>query len=144
MKVDFYTILSRLVESRANCTEKIQPITASMETWQGDEIRAASGWHEKHEARIIEIMRDHAPHGSGFDNGCKIDFDKSTRDKLVIETAFHHMDDNGFYCGWTDHTVIVTPGFDGVYVRVTGRNMRDIKEYISDTFYNLSSIQIEG
>jgi len=129
MKRNFYAVLSSLVQARANC-ENAMPKNAV--------------WHEKHEERILEIMRDHAPHGSGFDSGCRVNFDKSTRDKLVIETAFHHLHDNGFYCGWTDHTVIVTPAFDGVYIRVTGRNMRDIKEYISDTFYNLSSIEIES
>jgi hypothetical protein len=45
------------------------------------------------------------------------------------------MNDGGFYDGWTDHSVIVTPSLvEGFNLRVTGRNRKDIKEYIAEQF----------
>lgn len=76
------------------------------------------------------------PSGSGFDDGSKIDVDNSRKDKIIITTAFHHMDEHGGYCGWTDHKIIVTPDFDGINIKVTGNNRNQIKEYIADTFYH--------
>ena len=96
---------------------------------------ARTVWYDRHSKRLRAIQREYLPSGSGFDDGTRIDLEKSTDNKLVLFTAFHHMDDNGAYCGWTSHTVIVTPsltaGFD---VRVTGKNKRDIKDYIAETF----------
>jgi hypothetical protein len=83
---------------------------------------------------IEHACKAHMPSGSGFDKGTQFNFDKSTDDKLIFITAFHHMNSNGYYCGWTDHTVIVTPCFGEINIKVTGKNYRDIKEYIADTF----------
>lgn len=92
-------------------------------------------WFSTHTDRIEFLVREHMPSGSGFDNGTTIDLDHSHADKLVFNTAFHHMDDNGYYCGWTDHQVIVTPSLvHGFHVRVGGRNVRDIKDYIHEAF----------
>lgn len=79
---------------------------------------------------------DLLPSGSGFDNGSHLDVHNSKRDKIIITTSFHHMDENGYYCGWTDHKIIVTPDFDGINIKVTGNNRNQIKEYIADTFYH--------
>lgn len=64
-------------------------------------------WRDRHEneARNLVLMR--LPSGSGSNNGTTLDFDASTGDKLVFHTSFHHMDDNGYYCSWTEHTVTV-------------------------------------
>ena len=88
-------------------------------------------------------IREKLPHGSGFDNGCVIESD--TESKIVISTAFHHMDDNGFYCGWTDHKVIITQTllYDTPSIRVTGRNFRGIKDYIADVFHSVLSESFE-
>lgn len=78
------------------------------------------------------------PNGSGFDAGCKILFPESTPQKIVIQADFHHMDEHGFYDGWTEHKVIVTPCLQwGFKIRVTGRNRNGIKEYISDLFHDI-------
>lgn len=74
------------------------------------------------------------PHGSGFDNGSNVAIESSTRDRIVINTAFHHMSEHGFYSGWTDHKVIVTPCFSVINIRVTGRDRNGIKDYIADVF----------
>jgi len=86
--------------------------------------------------RLEDINRvmDTAPSGSGIDDGTKLD-DTSTANKLVFNTGFHHMNENGYYDGWTDHQVIVTPslayGFD---MRITGRDRNDIKDYLYEVY----------
>lgn len=81
------------------------------------------------------LMRD-APSGSGIDCGTKLD-SSSTHKKLVFNFSFHHMDEHGFYDGWTNHQAIVTPdlGF-GYSLRITGPNPNEIKEYFHDVFSN--------
>jgi hypothetical protein len=91
-------------------------------------------WMQTHLDTINDIADNYLPHGSGIDNGCSIDLAKSTDKKVVIDTSFHHMNDVGMYDGWTDHTIIVTPCFDGVDIRVTGRDRNQIKEYLGDIF----------
>ena len=91
-------------------------------------------WKYRHEEIILEFVRDYMPSGSGFDSGTKIDLDASTGDKIVFNTSYHHMDESG-YDGWTEHTVTVTPSLAfGFYVKVSGRNRNDIKDYIATEF----------
>lgn len=93
-------------------------------------------WKVSHEIRIQKLCHKFLPSGSGFDNGSKFDFLDSKDNRLVIHTAFHHMDDAGYYDGWTLHQVIVTPslGF-GINLRITGRDRNQIKELICDCFH---------
>lgn len=91
-------------------------------------------WACHWEQRLAE-MESRLPSGGGFDSGTKINFDKSTPEKLVFDTAFHHMNENGFYCGWTEHAVTVRPSLQfGFEVKVGGRNKNDIKDYIHEVF----------
>jgi hypothetical protein len=86
----------------------------------------------------IDKLAEEFPHGSGFNNGCSIDLEKSNGEKIVIKTAFHHMDENGYYDGWTEHEVVITSSLRyGFNVRVTGKNKNDIKEYIRHVFNNI-------
>lgn len=88
----------------------------------------------RHYATIKALTQQHLPSGSGFDNGSKFDLDASHAGKLVFHTEFHHMNDGGFYDGWTSHTVTVTPSFTGINMRISGRNRNDIKEAIYEAF----------
>ena len=85
------------------------------------------------EDRVKEIMKA-APSGSGFDAGTELD-DKSTPKKLIFNTSYHHMNEAGFYIGWTDHKVIITPSFDGMDIKLTGKDYNAIKDYIADVFW---------
>ena len=95
-------------------------------------------------AAIDKLAADHLPQGSGFDDGCTIDLDASSPDRIVINAAYHHMDDHGSYDGWSEHQAIVKPslafGFD---VRVTGRDRNDIKDYITYTIGEALSVQVD-
>lgn len=101
-------------------------------------------WFEKH-TQVIRALQDELPSGSGFDSGTKVDLDRSSADKLVLTTAFHHMNENGMYDGWTEHDVIVTPslafGFD---LRITGRDRNDIKECMHEMFQAALSAEIDN
>ena len=91
-------------------------------------------WVEKAE----DLVKIHFPSGSGFDSGTSIVWDKCKYNKIVLRADFHHMDDNGYYCGWSEHEIIIVPSFSfGFDLRVTGKNKRNIKEYIEDTMYHV-------
>lgn len=91
-------------------------------------------WANRHEEDIKRFVKNYMPSGSGIDNGTTIDLDKSNENKLIFYTAFHHMNDVGYYTGWTDHTVIVTPAFNGFHIKITGKDRNDIKDYLYETF----------
>lgn len=77
------------------------------------------------------------PSGSGFDDKIRVDYEKSKPDKIVLNANFHHMDDNGYYCGWSYHTIVITPSLEfGFNLKITGQDKRQIKDYISEFTYN--------
>lgn len=91
-------------------------------------------WRDKTAKRIVALCK-HLPSGSGLDNGCKL-LDGSGPDKLIFRCDFHHMDEHGSYCGWTEHLVVVTPSLqDGISLRITGRNRDGVKDIIHEALY---------
>lgn len=91
-------------------------------------------WTEKHHETLEKIFKL-APSGSGIDCGTKLNFEKSTSEKLVFEVSFHHMNNDGFYTRWTEHFVIVKPSlaFD-IDLKITGQNHNSIKEYLHEVY----------
>lgn len=97
-------------------------------------------WHAKHRDRVCALVKEHMPSGSGFDAGTQFDIDAQKPERLVFSTAFHHMDENGSYHGWSDHTVVVTPSLShGFVLRVTGNDRNSIKDYIHEVFHEALS-----
>ena len=114
-----YSELAGMLEARRNCAQSTDK----------------SEWFNRHSDTIEALVKQHLPHGSGFDSGTKINLGTSHADKLVFETAFHHMNDGGYYDGWTEHTVTVTPALRGdFHLRISGRNRNDIKEMMYQDF----------
>ena len=100
----------------------------------------------RHWERIHEIVTEYLPSGSGFDTGTTLltSPTSSHADKLTFSVAFHHMNEVGYYDGWTEHKVIVTPSFIGGFrLRVTGRNRNDIKDYIAEAFHTALMSEME-
>lgn len=91
-------------------------------------------WRKRHADDIKWLEKQFLPSGSGFDSGSSVIIEESGNDKVVIHTEFHHINDNGFYDGWTSHSVIVKPAFHGVNIRITGKDRDQIKDYIHETF----------
>jgi len=92
-------------------------------------------WRDAAECRNKRILAL-LPSGSGFDSGTRIESVSDT--KIVFNTAYHHMDDSGFYCGWTEHKVVVTASLlFGISIRISGKNKRDIKDYIAECFHQV-------
>lgn len=83
---------------------------------------------------IKVLVERYLPSGSGWNTGTKLD-DKSTGERLVFYGSFDHMNDIGYYDGWTEHSIIVTPSLQwGFELRITGRDRNGIKEYLHDLF----------
>jgi hypothetical protein len=92
-------------------------------------------WIERHLDRALDLTKEYLPSGSGFDNGTSLDVDACRDDKLVFVTAFRHMNDAGYYDGWTDHKVTVRPSLvHTIKINVSGRDRNEIKDYIADAF----------
>ncbi len=93
-------------------------------------------WEQRHAACIAEIMKRTAPSGAGIDSGTLLVRDRCTAEKLVFTFGFHHMNADGYYCGWTHYTAIVRPTFAGISVCVRGQNRNGILDYLHDCFYS--------
>jgi hypothetical protein len=100
-----------------------------------------SDWVERHEAAIEEIVNK-LPFGSGIDNGHTLDYDESSSDKIVINSAYHVMDSNGYYRRWINYRVVITASLQfGFEVAVRGAFSRhkdgnDVREYLEDLYAN--------
>ena len=57
----------------------------------------------------------------------------SCGDRFVFNVSFHHMDEHGFYGGWTHHRVVVRPSLlHGLRITVGGPNRNDVKEHLTE------------
>lgn len=122
-----YAALSSALQAHINCCEG----------------HGTEEWAQRWENVIEYIMKHHFPSGSGFDEGTSFDWERSTPQTLVFKTSFHHMNENGYYDGWTVHLVRVRPCFDGVSITISGKDRNFIKELIADRFYQLVSDEID-
>ncbi len=92
-----------------------------------------------------KLTTRYMPSGSGFDEGTILETSRSTSEKLVFSTKFHHMNDTGYYNGWTYHEVIVTPSLQfGLLLTIRGVNRNDIKDYIHECFEPALNAELEA
>jgi len=92
-------------------------------------------WFERHTYALEQLARDVLPSGSGIDSGTKIDLERSTGEKIVLLTSFHHMHESGMYDGWTEHTITIRPSLiHGISLAISGPNRNEIKDYLHDVF----------
>lgn len=67
-------------------------------------------YYDKEVGQFIPVIQRNAdiidalPHGSGIDCDWVIDV---TKQSIRMSNSYHCMDDNGFYCGYADFTVII-------------------------------------
>jgi hypothetical protein len=91
----------------------------------------------------LELLNKSLPSGSGIDAGCKIDIQNSKEDKIIISFSYHHLNENGYYDGWTDHKLILRPTFDEFSMKITGKDKNQVKDYLYDVFYFALNKEIE-
>ena len=94
-------------------------------------------WEDKHEETIENIVKNQLPSGSGIDSGNKFNYEKSNGDKLVLDSAFHAMDENGMYEGWIDYNVTVKPSLmHEITIDIRGNfgNRQEIKDMLCETY----------
>jgi hypothetical protein len=110
--------------ARKNCIARARVTESENEAWQ------------HHWESLIHAIELHAlPSGAGFDNGTTVDLEQSTLDKIVFHTSYHHMNDVGFYNGWTEHTIRVYPAFDGIRLTISGPDRNEWKDYGHEVFH---------
>lgn len=120
-------IISSAVQALSNCKQSGNP------------------WANNWEDNLNWIERNLLPSGSGIDNGTRIEIDDCKPDRIVLSAGFHHMNEGGFYDGWTEHKITLRPAFDGIDIAVSGRNRNDIKDYLAETYhYCLNSLYTIG
>jgi len=122
MNYKVYQKLAQLQNARMNCLKS-----------HNDE------WLDKHEEEMENIVKNNLPSGSGIDSGNTFDYENSNDDKLVINSSFHAMNENGYYENWIDYKVIITPSlFHGFYIRIVGKfgRKQDIKDYLTEIYSN--------
>lgn len=124
-----YQALSSLIDARARCIDKAA-------TTEGDQHAHWADMCDMHTDRINDIMKNSAPSGSGIDSGTKLDWDLSEPERLVFDVGYHHMNDGGYYDGWTEHAISVRPSLQfGFTLKISGRNRNKIKDYLHDVYY---------
>ena len=129
---EVYKKISSLLYAMQNCKKSIQLFHDNNEDKSREHFE---NWFIQHGKEIEKTVSENMPDGSGFDVGTKLDFLRSTPEKLVFYTEFHHMNETGMYDGWTQHTITVTPSLAFEYtLKISGPNKNDIKEYISQCF----------
>jgi hypothetical protein len=97
-------------------------------------------YNEPHLDRLDELLYK-LPMGSGIDAGSTIAFEECKPDKIVFNSAFHVMDNQGFYDGWIEFKVIVRPSFMGFDLEIKPlqrkRYFNDyLRDYIFDVFWD--------
>ena len=70
-------------------------------------------WEEKHEATIRKMEKELPAVQVSI--AVQIDLERSTGERIVLKTAYHHMNENGMYDGWTEHRIIITPSLQYNY-----------------------------
>lgn len=125
-----YRVIARTLQARANCIA------------EGKAYIAARLMHEDN---LRDIERNLLPSGSGIDNGCKLEMPDEYDGTFTMTFGYHHMDENGFYCGWTQHAIAVRPSLVSDFDLDMESDLEDfddrddLEDYLAQVFdYTLS------
>ncbi len=92
-------------------------------------------WEVRWEETLERMAKELLPSGSGFDNGVQFDIVLSRKNRLVFHASYHHMNQHGYYNGWLDYDIFITPDLaDGFSIRTTGVDS-ETKGYVGDQMY---------
>lgn len=141
MKV--YQKLSSLLSALNNCQNKIESHCLTIqEAINCNTCVNAQKWLEIHQENIDKIIQMF-PKGSGFDCGTEFNQFLSTPEKLIFITEFHHLNEYGFYTGWTRHKITVKPSLQFDFkININGKNKNNIKNYIVECFEQILNTEV--
>lgn len=126
-------------------TKLYQSIARSFDAMQSCHKSGNTEWENKHADSIVAQVNKYMPHGSGIDAGVKFDFERSKHDKLVFTFGYHAMNENGYYVGWYDYTLTVSPSmafdFD---MKLNGKDYHGSKDYLLDLFSEALNSECES
>ena len=94
--------------------------------------RVASQKNTLKKAKELSLLKEYLPNGneSRRQQGLSVILLESTEKRIVIDTTYWHETGRE-----TVHQVIIKPSFDGeIAIRVTGKNVNNVKEYLHNTF----------
>lgn len=111
---------------------------AGLLEWRERTLVSKSDTWESHVDKLIRELMDYAPSGSGIDSGTKL-LDPTFKSGKVIaiklQADYHHMNEAGYYDGWTEHVVTIRPSLaDDFTLSISGRDRNQIKEYLHDVY----------
>jgi len=117
--------IASLIDARLTCLERAERDTGN----------SSRDWALTHRLTLGALIKERLPSGAGLDNGVQLDLARSTPEKIVLVTAFHHMNETGMYDGWTDHTITVRASLlHGVKLTISGLNRDEIKDHLHEIF----------
>ena len=86
----------------------------------------------------LSLLNELLPKGNGIQRqlGLPVILLESTKKRIVIDTAYRHTYDSyDTTSRWTVHQVVITPSFEGeIDIRITGKNVNNVKDYLYDVF----------
>jgi hypothetical protein len=109
---------------------KLYQLIAETVAWE-----PTKDFEDNRETLLHHIEKNLLPSGSGIDTGTKISRLRFKQGAVRLSLEFHHMNENGYYDGWTEHTVLVSPDLRyGFTLHVGGKDRNQIKDYLGDTY----------
>lgn len=97
-----------------------------------DECKNAE-WAAKHRTSLRALCKL-LPYGSGIDNGTELIDINTKRECITLGCAYHHMNDVGFYEGWTRHKIRARPSFNGMDITISGPDTNAIKDHLHEVY----------
>ena len=104
----------------------------------------AESVRERHNDVLDFIEKELLPSGSGFDSGTKINREKTTDTRIVLDTAVHPLTDAGYYTAWKHFSIIVSAShLFGFTVKSSKKLPWNIREWVLDTFNEVLDTEVE-
>lgn len=133
-----YIELATLVQRQRNLADSI---SVAIHNSNGPERDRCLAMKVQVEDEIHRLVKEHLPSGSGVDNGTTLDTGACFRAGhsrllcLALSAGFHHMNDQGSYVKWTEHSIQVIPDMiSGFTLNIGGPNYRQIKDYLFELY----------
>lgn len=122
-KNPLYFLIADRLRSYKNC------LKSGVKTWEANHY---------HELRRLERS---LPHGCGIDGKVEINTDiELTYEHFIIDSEYHCMNSDGFYCGWITFRVDVRPSWDNIDVSINIDNLDIDENYLGKEYDELSLV----